>query len=119
MSMNLVHMELILGEKEETDTKQRFIKVSIYIKQTNKKENKQTNKKVSIYIGGASEVAYQVVKNPPVNVGNAGDEGSIPGSARSPEEGNGNPLQNSCLENSMDRRAWQATVHGVTKSKSN
>lgn len=57
MSMNLVHMELILGEKEETDTKQRFIKVSIYIKQTNTKENKQTNKKVSIYIGGASKVA--------------------------------------------------------------
>ena len=47
---------------------------------------------------------------------NAGDPGLIPGSERPPEEGNGNPLQYSCLENSMDRGAWQATVHGVTKS---
>ena len=47
---------------------------------------------------------------------NAGDQGSVPGSGRSPGEGNGNPLQYSCLENSMDRGAWQATVHGVAKS---
>ena len=47
---------------------------------------------------------------------NAGDPGLIPGSERPPEEGNGNPLQYSCLENSMDRGAWQATVHGVAKS---
>ena len=47
---------------------------------------------------------------------NAGDWGSIPGSGRSPGEGNGNPLQYSCLENSMDRGGWQATVLGVTKS---
>ena len=47
---------------------------------------------------------------------NAGDLGSIPGLGRSPEEGNGYPLQYSCLENSMDRGTWQATVHGVTKS---
>ena len=46
---------------------------------------------------------------------NARDQGSIPGLGRSPGEGNGNPLQYSCLENSMDGRAWQATVHGVTK----
>ena len=46
---------------------------------------------------------------------NAGDLGSIPGSGRSPGEGNGNPLQYSCLENPMDRGAWQATVHGVAK----
>ena len=44
---------------------------------------------------------------------NAGDLGSIPGSGRSPGEGNGNPLQYSCLENSMDRGAWPVTVHGV------
>ena len=43
---------------------------------------------------------------------NAGDPGSIPGSGRSPGEGNGNPLQYSCLENPIDRRAWRATVHG-------
>ena len=48
---------------------------------------------------------------------NAGDRGSIPGSGRSPGEGNGNPLQYSCLENPMDGRASQATVHGVTKSQ--
>ena len=46
---------------------------------------------------------------------NAGDLGSIPGSGRSPGEGNGNPLQYSCLENPMDRRAWQATVHSVAR----
>ena len=46
---------------------------------------------------------------------NAGDAGSIPGLGRSPGVGNGNPLQYRCLKNSMDRRAWQATVHGVLK----
>ena len=53
-----------------------------------------------------------VVKNPPAN---AGDTGSIPGSGISPEEGNGNPLQYSCLGNPMDREAWRATVHGVAQ----
>ena len=53
-----------------------------------------------------------VAKNPPAN---ARDVGSIPGLGRSPGEGNSNPLQYSCLENSMDREAWWATVHGVTK----
>ena len=48
---------------------------------------------------------------------NAGDPGSISGSGRSPGEGNGNPLQYSCLENSMDGGAWWATVHGVAKSQ--
>ena len=47
---------------------------------------------------------------------NAGDPGLVPGSGRSPREGNGTPLQYSCLENSMDRGAWPATVHGVAKS---
>ena len=53
------------------------------------------------------------VKNLPAN---AGDVGSIPGSGRSPGGGNGNPLQYSCLESSMDREAWWATVQGVSKS---
>ena len=48
---------------------------------------------------------------------NTEDPGSIPSSGRSPGEGNGNPLQYSCLENPMDRGAWRATVHGVTKSR--
>ena len=57
-----------------------------------------------------------VVQSPPANAGNARDTGSISGSGRSPGVGNGNSLQYSCLENSMDRGAWWATVHGVTKS---
>ena len=48
---------------------------------------------------------------------NVGDLGSIPGSGRSPGEGNGNPHQYSCLENPMDRGAWWATAHGVTKRR--
>ena len=58
-----------------------------------------------------------MVKNPPANAGDARDVGSTPGSGRSPGVGNGNPLQYSCLENSMDRGAWQAAVHGVMKSQ--
>ena len=55
-----------------------------------------------------------VVKNPPANTG---DAGSIPGSGRSPEGGNGNSLSYSCLENPMDRGNWWATVHGAAKSQ--
>ena len=55
-----------------------------------------------------------VVKNSPANAGDTRDVGSILGSERSPGIGNGNPLQYSCLENSMDSGAWQATVHGVS-----
>ena len=51
------------------------------------------------------------------NAGDAGDLGSIPGSGRSPGGGHSNPLQDSCLENSMDREAWRATVRRVTKSQ--
>ena len=52
------------------------------------------------------------VKNPPAN---AGDSGSIPGWGRFPGEGNGNPLQYSCLGNPVDRGTWRVTVHGVAK----
>ena len=58
-----------------------------------------------------------VVKNLPANAGDAGDTSSIPGSGRSPGIGNGSPLQCSCLENSMDRGAWWATVHEAGKSQ--
>ena len=83
---------------------------------------------VSIYLAVSSqmqqaeslifEAAYQIF--PCSSVGkesacNAGDLGSIPGLGRSPGEGNGNPLQYSCLENPMDRGAWWATVHGVAR----
>ena len=59
-----------------------------------------------VFLGGSDskESAY-----------NAGDRGSVPGSRRSPRGGNGNPLQYSCLENTMDRGAWRARVHGVTE----
>ena len=60
------------------------------------------------FLGGSG------VQNPPAN---AGDMGSIPGLGRSAGEGNGSQLQCSCLENPMDRGAWQAMVHGVTKSR--
>ena len=60
------------------------------------------------FLGGA------VVEKPPAH---AGDLGSIPGSERLPGVGNGNPLQYSLLEKSMDRRTWQAVVHGVTKNQ--
>ena len=55
--------------------------------------------------------------NLPASEGDGRDTGSMPGSRRSLEVGNGNPLQYSCLENPMDRGAWWATVHGVTKSQ--
>ena len=57
-----------------------------------------------------------VVKNLPANAGDIRDVGPIQGSGRSPGGGNGNPLQDLCLENPMDRGAWRATVHGVAKS---
>ena len=66
---------------------------------------------ITVYINIMAALEL-VVKNPPAN---AGDAGSIPGSGSSPGEGNGNPLQYSCLENPMDRGAWRATVHGVEK----
>ena len=65
-------------------------------------------------ICGASQVVL-VVKNLPA--GDVRDVGLIPGSGRSPGEGNGKPLQYSCLENLMDRRAWWATGYRVTKSQ--
>ena len=62
-----------------------------------------------------SEVAL-VVKNPSANAGDVRDSGSVPESGRSPGGGHGNPLQYSDLENPMDKGAWQATIHRVTKS---
>ena len=57
-----------------------------------------------------------MVKNPPANAGDIRDTGSVPGLGRLPGGGHGNPLQYSCLEHSMDRGAWRATVHGVAES---
>ena len=58
-----------------------------------------------------------MVKNLPANADDTADKGSVPGLGKSPGEGNGNPLQYSCLENPMDGGAWWTTVHGVTKSR--
>jgi len=58
-----------------------------------------------------------VVKNLPANAEDIRDRGSIPGSGRPTGEGHSNPLQYSCLEKPMDRGTWQATVHGVTESR--
>ena len=63
---------------------------------------------------GASQVVL-VVKNPPVNVGDIGDMGSVPGLGRSTGGGHSNPLQYSCQQNPMDRVAWQAAVHRVAQ----
>ena len=59
---------------------------------------------------------YTVVKNLPASAGDTRDVGSIHGLGRSPGAGNGNPLQYSSLENSMDREGWRATIHGATES---
>ena len=64
----------------------------------------------------ASQVAL-VVKNQPANAGDARDMSLIPGLRRSPGVGNGNPFQHSCLENSMDKAVWRATVMGLRKSQ--
>ena len=92
-------------------------------------------KQISIYLGcpfgmlARSEVGYKmlicqlqwrsqvarVVKNPPARARDLRDTGSIPGSGRSPGEGNGNPLQSSCLENPRDGGAWWAAIYGVTQ----
>ena len=67
--------------------------------------------RIGVNLFGCEEMAL-VAKNPPAN---AGDAGSIPGLGRFPRGGHGNPLQYSCLENPVDRGAWQAIVHGLAK----
>ena len=69
-----------------------------------------TSFSISFYENRASQVVL-VVKNPPANVGDIKDLGSIPGLGRSPGGGHGNPLQYPCLENPTDRGAWWATIH--------
>ena len=72
--------------------------------------------RLSCFLSLHSSILAQLVKNLPASSGDAGDVGLNPGPGRSPGEGNGNLLQYSFLENSMDGRVWGATVHGVTKS---
>ena len=92
-----------------------------------RKKKKKSTKTTKINLVGGSggqyiEASYRLPGLPGDLYGkesacNAGDQGSIPGSGRYPGERNGNPLQYSCLENPMDRETWWATVHGVTKSR--
>ena len=97
------------------------LKVKFWHGEPNKTEWKQTIRPENLWKNHpvrlpswASQVAL-VVKNLPANAGNKRDAGLIPGLRRSPGEGNGTPLQYSCLENPMDRGVWWATVHGVTR----
>ena len=75
-----------------------------------------TNIYIYIYIFTSKGFLGGTIKNSPVSGGEARDTGSIPGSGRSPGVGNSNPLQDSCLENSMGRGGWQVTVHGVMQN---
>ena len=78
-----------------------------------------SERQTRLHLDGIDETSLvgQLVKNPPANAGGSRDVGLIPGLGGSLGEANGNPLQSSCLENSMDRRAWQVTVHGMAKSQ--
>ena len=70
-----------------------------------------------ILLGNWAVLVVIVVRNPPANAGDVREVGSIPGLGRSPGGGHGNSLQDSCLENPMDRGAWQTTVHRAAKSQ--
>ena len=83
---------------------------------------KENNFQIISYLFSSSQMVHFLKDFPggsdsKASVYNVGDLGLIPGPGRSPGEGNGNPLQYCCLENPMDRGAWQATVHGVAKSR--
>ena len=87
-----------------------------YIPWSHKESNMTEQLSFHFIPQGASQVVL-VVKNLPANPGDTKDVGLIPGSGRFPGEGSGYPLQYSCLENFMDRRAWWSTVPGVAKSR--
>ena len=95
-----------------------LIEIKLY-KKENRKEGCALSSEKPAVKGGVkpSKTVAQLVKNLPADAGDARDSGSMPGLGRSPGEGNSNVLQDSCLENSRDRGAWWATVHGVAKSQ--
>ena len=78
------------------------------LKASAKEDNRFLRKVTDISL----QEATAVVKNPSADAGGRGDTGAVPGSGRSPGEGNGSPIQCSCLENPMDRGVWRAAVHG-------
>ena len=82
------------------------------------RRRRESLKSVAKYISPVSRLINQasfIAQCSKESACNAGDPDSIPGSGRSPGEGNGNPLQYSCLQNPMDREVWEATVHGITR----
>ena len=108
----------VLQESQQQWTPSAYSGIEWKRKKTQEDErwlDQQENRLPAIPLPGFSDGSG--VKNPPANAGDAGDLGSIPGLGRSPGGGNGNPLQYSCLENPMDRGAWQPTVQGVTSTQ--
>ena len=106
---------VIYRMNKQQDPTVKHIYIGNYIQNPIINQNFLNEKKLYIHIKGFPDDA--VVKNLPANAGDTRDVGSIPGLGRSPGVGNGNPLQDSCLGNSMDRGAWQATVHGVAEGQ--
>ena len=102
-------------EERKTTTKKQKPKEK-KTKMSKKKSGTLLTSLMYVSLARASQAAL-VMKSPPANAGDVRDAGSIPGSGRSPAEGNANPLWDPCLENPMDRGAWRATVHRVTKSQ--
>ena len=80
-------------------------------------KKKRTQVKIILIIDSTNLLGFLGDSDSKDSACNSGDLGLIPGLGRPPRKGNGNPLQHSCLENSMDRGAWWTTVHGVTKSQ--
>ena len=80
-------------------------------------KTKQKHSKIEKKVLYSCFLVVLVIKNPTANAEDTRDSGSIPGSGRYPGVGNGNPLQYSCLEDSMDKGAWRAIVYGVAKSR--
>ena len=99
-----------IGEKRFSELEDILIEIS-------QKQKEQILKTNSISKDCGTSHMVLVVKNPPANAGDKRDMSLIPGPGRSPGVGNGNPLQYSCLENPMDRGAWQVIVHRVAQSQ--
>jgi len=102
-------------EERKTTTKKQKPKEK-KTKMSKKKSGTLLTSLMYVSLARASQAAL-VMKSPPANAGDVRAAGSIPGSGSSPAEGNANPLWDPCLENPMDRGAWRATVHRVTKSQ--
>ena len=114
-------MDITLFAGTNNAIKKNFIlifsckRINIFIGQISRSEI-SGSQDTHIQNSNRASLVAQLVKNLPASSGDLRDLGSVAGLGRSPEEGNGNPLRYSCLENPMNRGPWQATVHGVTKS---